>query len=158
MIESWKYVIGYEGLYMISNLGRIKSLPKCNILSTTVDRYGYMRCKLSKYGKSNTVRIHRLVANAFVHRFEIETEVNHKDGVKSNNVYTNLEWVSHRYNVRHAYKSGLMSRKLTDDDVYMMRILYGTFDSIELSAIYGVSDSHVRNIINERRNISDRRM
>lgn len=111
--EIWKDIKGYEGLYEISNFGRVKSHVKIGspthyktpILSTP----GYYVVSLSKDGKTtNSVGIHRLVAEAFVKNSdETKIEVNHKDGNKLNNYYENLEWVTRKENNEHAIKSGL---------------------------------------------------
>lgn len=111
--EVWKDVKGYEGSYEISNFGRIRSRIKIGspmyyktpVLSTP----GYYTVSLSKDGKvTNSVGIHRLVAEAFIENTDPrKTEVNHKDGNKLNNYYENLEWVTRKENNEHAIKMGL---------------------------------------------------
>ena len=104
--EIWRPIEGYEGLYEVSNLGRVRSLDrffyrlhKGKVLSPTKDRYGYLTVTLNYNGKSKTIKIHRLVAQAFLPNPDNLPQVNHKDEVKSNNCVDNLEWCSAKYNV-----------------------------------------------------------
>ena len=91
MKEIWKPVEGYEGLYQISNLGRVKSLKRRTksgfynrimMLKPSEHTDGYLQVVLYKNGQRKTYKVHRLVANAFLPRSENKTEVNHLDGVK----------------------------------------------------------------------------
>lgn len=109
--EIWKDVVGYEGLYRISNLGRVRSIVRGGrinrILSQTTHRQGYKEIKLSKNGTCKSFLVHRLVAEAFIPNPFYKETVNHKDGNKSNNNVQNLEWATIGENIRHAYKTGL---------------------------------------------------
>lgn len=121
MEEIWKDIVGYEGLYQVSNLGRVKSLDhfrntglnrgylqKGKILKPSMDMYrNYLRVQLSKKGKVVSIRIHRLVAQAFIPNPKNKPQVNHIDGNKLNNCVDNLEWVTIRENIQHAYDTGL---------------------------------------------------
>ena len=105
MSEEWRPVVGYEGLYEVSSYGRVRSLDrfyyrlhKGKVLSPTKDRYGYLTVTLNCNGKSKTIKIHRLVAQAFIENPDNLPQVNHKDEVKSNNCVDNLEWCSAKYN------------------------------------------------------------
>jgi|LakMenEpi03Aug12_release.lakeMendotaPanAssembly.Ray.scaffolds.fasta_scaffold1209567_2 hypothetical protein len=115
-MENWKDVEGYEGLYQVSNLGRIKSLPHVNylgrlrqecILGNRLSDRGYHTAVLYNNGKPKSFRVHRLVANAFIDNPNNKPHVNHIDGVKSNNLVSNLEWVTISENQKHAFKIGL---------------------------------------------------
>ena len=99
--EIWKPVVGYEGLYMVSNWGRVKSIKfgKERILKQNIRR-GYYYVGLSKNGIVKNYYVHRLVATYFVDNPNNKEQVNHKDGVKTNNVYTNLEWVTQEENMK----------------------------------------------------------
>lgn len=121
--EVWKSVVGYEGIYEVSNMGRVKSLtrviinkgrPCCLkeiILKTPVGNRGYPVVNLM--GKSATV--HRMVANAFLPNPDNKPEVNHLDGSKTNNRVENLEWNTGTENQIHSYATGLrISAKLSD--------------------------------------------
>lgn len=116
MIESWKPVIGYEGLYEISNKGRLKSLYKKAFGAPAIieDRKptpkGYIRIALKKNGKLKLHMLHRIVANAFLNNPERKDFVNHKDGNKLNNAVSNLEWCTNIENATHAIATGLWNK------------------------------------------------
>ena len=97
MEELWKDVVGYEGLYQVSNLGRVKRIKTQHILSPAIS-YGYHRVNLSKKGKCKMFQVHRLVAFAFIPNPENYPCINHKDEVKNNNHVENLEWCTQKYN------------------------------------------------------------
>ena len=101
MEEIWKDIIDYEGLYQVSNLGRVKSLHhnKEKILKNRLGANGYYSVALNKNGKIKYLGVHRLVAIAFVDGYKEELVVNHIDENPLNNIYTNLEWTSHKENV-----------------------------------------------------------
>ena len=106
MEEIWKDIEGYEGRYQVSNLGNVKSFkfnPPKNIYQDTT-KAGYKQVKLYKNRKSKNIGVHILVAKAFVDGYKDGLEVNHKDLDKTNNVYTNLEWVTRSENQQHQYK------------------------------------------------------
>lgn len=110
--EIWKDIKGYEGLYQVSNLGRVKSLnyKRQGIeknLKTNFNKQGYLYVDLYKCQKTKKFRIHQLVANAFIPKLERLTQINHKNGIKTDNRVCNLEWVTPSENVKHAYKHGL---------------------------------------------------
>lgn len=107
--EIWKDVVGYEGIYEVSNKGRIKSkhYGKKVFLKTQKTYDGYITTKLSIGGNSKRCSLHRLVAIAFLGNPENKPQVNHKDGNKLNNYMDNLEWVTAQENVIHAWKTGL---------------------------------------------------
>lgn len=101
--EIWKDVVGYEGLYQISNLGRVKSLNynktgKEKILKAGKDKDGYLIVGLSYKGELKSHRVHRLVAIAFVDGWFKDAQVDHIDTNKQNNIYTNLRWVTPKEN------------------------------------------------------------
>lgn len=108
MAEIWKPVAGYEGIYEVSNMGRVKSRRK--IISSVDDGKGYLRLHLSKNGITKSFRVHRLVAEAFVPNSDVSLKVNHIDGNKKNNRSDNLEWCTQAENVAHAYSNGLSTR------------------------------------------------
>ena len=115
MQEIWKDVFGYEGLYRISNQGKIISL-KFN--HSTVEREikpfdngGYLRVALYKDNKKKKLLVHRLVADHFIDNPYKKPCVNHIDGNKTNNSVSNLEWVTHKENTNHAIETGLRKRE-----------------------------------------------
>ena len=109
--EIWRDISEYEGLYQISNFGRVKSLQKGNrkekILKNGIGSVGYLSVGLYKDGKARTANVHRLVAEAFIPNPLNKTQVNHKDGCKANPIVTNLEWVTPSENNKHAFATGL---------------------------------------------------
>lgn len=110
MEEIWKDIDGYDGLYKVSNLGRIMSFHrgKTKLLSlTNKNEKGYLKLTLCKNGKQKTYKVHRLVANAFLPNENEYNELNHKDGNKLNNCVSNLEWITHKENIMHSYRTGL---------------------------------------------------
>lgn len=117
--EVFKDIKGFEGSYMVSNLGKVKSLDRVNakganikgkLLKTRFNNSGYEQVMLYRGSRKdkNNLFIHRLVAIAFIG--DNNGDVNHKDGNKLNNEVANLEWVSKSYNTKHAYANGLMKR------------------------------------------------
>ena len=107
MNEQWKDVKGWEGKYQISNFGRLKSIlkNKNGKIRSVKNRHGwYLTVPLCCNCHRETVRIHRLVAEAFIPNLHKYPEVNHKDGNKQNNNVENLEWCTRAMNMRHAIK------------------------------------------------------
>lgn len=118
---NWKDIVGYEGYYQVSDTGQIKSVGRIvyrkghggfktvkeKVLPTYFDNNGYQIAFLSKNGMRKTVKVHRLVAFAFIPVVDNKTYVNHKDGDKSNNKVDNLEWCTCSENIQHADKIGL---------------------------------------------------
>lgn len=102
-MEIWEYIPGYEGLYKISNYGRImvinlRGSGKQHIMTPILDGQGYARIGLTKNGKTKTYRVHRLVAITFIHNENNKPEVNHKNELKWCNCVWNLEWCSSKEN------------------------------------------------------------
>ena len=120
MQEIWKDIEGYEGLYQVSNLGKIKSIqylnrvnnksyPRNKILKIIINEKGYLKVDLYKLKKKKRFRIHRLVAQAFIPNPNNFPEINHINGNKQDNSINNLEWCTHSYNMKEAYKLGLVT-------------------------------------------------
>lgn len=110
-MEVFKDVIGYEGLYKISNLGNVISLNnyrrKFNRLLCPFESVGYKYVSLHNRGNTTRIAIHRLIAIHFIINPENKPMVNHKDGNKQNNNIENLEWCTCKENIQHAYDTGL---------------------------------------------------
>ncbi len=119
-MEKWQNINGYEGLYIISTSGKIKSLKYNKILKPNVKHDGYVTVVLSKNSKTKAYRIHRLVAEAFIpdktkfksmpdeDRSTInldDLQINHKDENKANNCVENLEWCTKNYNINYGARS-----------------------------------------------------
>ena len=124
-IEFWKPVVGYEGLYEISSFGRVKSLPKYvnashrgfvgkRLLPEKIMKpsncFGYLIVALRKDGKYKKIRVHRLVAQAFIPNPENLPCVNHKDENTLNNKIENLEWCTHEYNDNYGSRNEKISK------------------------------------------------
>lgn len=113
--EEWRPIVGYEGRYEVSNLGRVRRTPVIVGYQLSADGYCYVGLPLdteNDYGGlrrdgAQTVRVHRLVARAFIGPCPEGKEVNHIDGVPSHNAVSNLEYVTRSENLRHAYRLGL---------------------------------------------------
>ena len=99
MEEVWKNIEGYEGLYQVSSMGRVKSLKFTKeIIMELTYTHGYFRVGLCRNGKAKHHLVHRLVAEAFIPNPDNLPIINHKDECKTNNVVENLEWCDHLYN------------------------------------------------------------
>lgn len=156
--EEWKGVVGYDGLYEVSNLGRLKMngrrvpihggftrFRNPKIKTQFIDIGGYCTTGLSNGSKSVSRKVHVLVATAFIPNPENKPHVNHKDGVKHNNNVDNLEWVTRNENMQHAYSNNLINTskgekhllaKFKDSDVLE---IFNSFDSAqELADRYNV--------------------
>lgn len=125
MEEIWKWIDGYENMYQVSNLGRVRSVDRyvyCEVspnklqhifgkvLKQGTNHKGYPIVYLSKDGKQKTITVHRLVAKAFIENPLNLPQVNHIDGDKTNNQVDNLEWCDNSYNQIHAHKTGLFPK------------------------------------------------
>ncbi len=170
MMEIWKKVVGYEGIYEISSYGRLRVLLKyrkyrdyqSKILNPSNDKDGYLRTCLTKNKKRKSVFIHRLVAQSFIPNPENKHCVNHINGIKTDNRVENLEWVTHSENNKHAIKLGLSGQapgelhhmsKLKKQDVIEIREIYSKKIKTqkELGVIYGVSQTQIGRIVNNKR-------
>lgn len=114
--EKWLPVVGYEDLYMVSNYGRIYSIPNDNkvggILKHHVDKKsGYHFIILSKNHKKFNTSVHRLVAIAFIPNPDNKPTVNHIDGNKDNNNVDNLEWATYKEQLMHSFRIGIRCRQ-----------------------------------------------
>ena len=125
--EIWKNIKGYEGLYQISNLGNVRSVPRIidsqfkgkpikrevyeKILKKSSTKFGYDYVCLSKDGKTKKYKIHRLVGEHFIPNLENKRTINHIDGNKHNNTVENLEWATYKENQQHAIRTGLWNKE-----------------------------------------------
>ena len=110
MQEKWKSMKGYEGLYEVSNTGKVYNLRRDKLSKLFDDGRGYLYCHLFSNGRAKSKKVQRLVAETFIENSANEKQVNHIDGNKKNNCVTNLEWCDHKYNIRHAYENQLIKK------------------------------------------------
>lgn len=167
MIEFFKDIGNYEGLYQISSSGRVRSLSRVDIKGRRVSdkflsyssRNGYYRVNLSKNGISKKYSVHRLVAEAFLVKFNDELEVNHKDGIKINNEVDNLEWVTRSDNCIHKIKilkKGIGenngSSKLRDKDIIDIKRMLreSLMNQGKIGSLFNVSRETINRISNNR--------
>ena len=132
MDEAWKPVVGFEGLYEVSNTGKVRSVDRivpsrwpCGakmrgvMLTPQTSHKGYKTVVLHKNNQYHQKQVHRLVAEAFIENPDGLPQVNHIDTDKANNNVSNLEWISGTDNMRHAFKNGCF--KFTDNQRNALR-------------------------------------
>lgn len=165
MKEIWKHIRNYEGLYKISNIGRIKSFHCTK--KALVERIlrpvyckGHLAIILFKNRSGRRFYVHRLVAEAFILNPLCKKEVNHKNGIKDDNKVGNLEWVTAKENISHAFKTGLISHKgeknsqskLRMKDIIKIRKRYVYKSSkngtIAIAKDFGVNHRTISSIVN----------
>ena len=135
--EQWRPVDGFEGLYAVSNLGRVKSLKygREKILKPAKHRNGYLFVTLCINGKRKHFLVHRLVATAFIPNPEGFEQVNHKDENPSNNVVTNLEWCDCKYNINYGTHNERMASTKRNNPAFSKAVeasRFSDFREIEL--------------------------
>ena len=116
MEEIWEDVVGYEGSYQVSNLGRVRSFAfdkNGRVMNLTTNPFGYIYVSLRKNLLNKKYFVHRLVGDAFILNPESKPFINHIDGVKANNRADNLEWCTRSENQLHGYKIGLLKPNKT---------------------------------------------
>lgn len=156
--EIWADIAGYEGSYQVSNLGKVRSLDRVEHsdvwkrrarcgkeLSAIKKRTGYMSVNLYKDGKMRTYCVHRLVAAAFIDKKPGDTQVNHKNGNKTDNRASNLEWCTGSENVKHAFD--VLKRKPSGhkrfSDSQIIEIRSSSKSQRDIADEYGISRSMV---------------
>lgn len=127
--EIWKDIVGYEGLYKISNYGRVYSISSSREIFPFVS-HGYLRKELCKEGKRVKYQVHRLVANAFIPNPNGYEMINHIDSNRKNNFVENLEWCTHVENVIHGSFSARSKIKAKCSDLSVMITNKKTNESI----------------------------
>jgi len=165
-MEIWKDIEGYKGLYQISNLGRVKSLKRKEIfgkktrirnekyLNQAIHKSGYLFVSLSKNNFTKNFMVHRLVILSFIKNTQNKPQVNHKNGIKTDNILENLEWVTASENRIHAYKIGLCKpngenhhlAKLTENQVRKIRYEHKNLTQKEIAKIYNIKQVTVSDI------------
>ena len=160
-MEEFRDIEGYEGLYQVSNLGRVKSFHKMNykILKNRISTTGYFCVLLTKNTKSSRFKVHRLVAKAFISNPKNKKQVNHKNGIKTENIVHNLEWNTASENIKHAFKLGLRSElgsnnnhsKLTEKEVLSIRrVCFNKISVKRIAKIYGVHPTTITSVVKRK--------
>ena len=163
--EIWVPIPNYEDSYEISSIGNVRSLSrivkhpiygnkqiKGKILKPRLIK-GYHHAGLYKNGKMSSVPIHRIICSIFIKNSDNKKEVNHKNGIKTDNRLENLEWVTSLENRLHAIKSGLIPNgsssarsKLTEEDAINIKYSQKHLSSRSLAKIYNVAHSTISGI------------
>lgn len=167
--EIWKDIPDYEGFYQVSNFGRVRSIDrvvtcfkttktrKGQILKPKPDKDGYLTIMIGKAEKQScrkTVKVHALVASAFLGDRPQGHVINHIDGVKANNCPSNLEYCTAKSNTQHAYRLGLckkgeahQSAKLRDSEVIEIRkMAEAGMSDIAIAKLFNVRPGNIWNI------------
>jgi hypothetical protein len=154
MIEQWKPITGWEDLYAVSSLGRFKNTKTGRMRKTQAGTAGYCQIVLTRNRKQTCLMAHRVVAQEFI-GFSDKPEVNHKDGDKSNNHVSNLEWVTSKQNTQHAIATGLWNpvgeanenAKLSLSNVHWVKYLLGQGAvAARLAKVFGVQPAAISKI------------
>lgn len=166
--EEWRQVVGYEGYYSVSSIGRVRSESRTvphrgcgsvriagKMKNTAPNSWGYKQAKLCRNGSGELRLVHRLVVEAFSGPIPAGMEINHKNGVKTDNRLCNLEVVTPKENIHHAHASGLTSNrgdthrmaKLCRESVAEIRLRAGETTQAALANEYGVSPSTISRVL-----------
>jgi hypothetical protein len=173
MEEIWKDIKGFEAIYQISNLGRVKSLKRSithsywgkvnlseRIKKAFIDRCGYYSVMLHKESVKKSFSVHRLVALAFIPNENKKLDVNHKNGIKTDNRLENLEWMTRSENVIHSLKTRLKIPKngnqvhnsiLSKENAIKIKYEHKDLTHKQIAKLYGIDSSLVSKI---RRNLN----
>ncbi len=152
--EIWKPIVGFEGLYEVSNFGRVKSLCTKSgvplIRKLVSDKDGYLTVCIKKEGKVFCKKVHRLVAEGFISNPYNYPHINHKDEIKTNNNVNNLEWCSARYNNLYHDKCKRCCKRVVKLD--LSGNVLQSYPSInEAAADVGVTTAHLSTVLSGRR-------
>lgn len=167
-VERWRPVPGSQGLYSVSDLGRVRSeltqkgRARGRIMRCSPDSKGYLKLHLSLPGGiDRVIKVHCAVALAFLGPRPPGAQINHRSGDKRDNRVSNLEYVTGLENIRHARAAGLFQAnqprgqkhgmsKLTEDQVRQIRALRGTATLAELAQRFGVAKPTVHHVVTRK--------
>ncbi len=155
MKEQWK--LFHDGFYEVSNYGRVRRVARAKgarpgrVLRPRLCSQGYPRAGLYIAGKRTDAKVHRLVANAFLGPCPSGKQVNHKDGVKTNNHAENLEYVTPSENIQHSYRNGLQKTQHSQATIDKTRRLHKTGLSYRaIGRATGMTHGHCWYVVNGR--------
>ena len=161
-MEIWKDIEKFEGVYQVSNNGRLKSFKhgRERILKGGLNSKGYPHAILRLGSIAICAKLHRLVAIAFIENPENKPQVNHKNGIKTDNSVENLEWATNRENMDHAMLNGLRRKypkgsemtnaKLNENKVKGIREMHPEKSEHALARLMGVSRSVIHDVLSRR--------
>lgn len=156
-MELWKDIVGYEGVYQVSNYGNVRSLNyrgtgKVQLLKLANHRDGYKMVGLCKEGKQRHPKIHRLVAEAFLDTYREDWVVHHKDDNRTNNHLENLECCPQAKNMEYTKGQKRNIKQLSEIDVQKIYLLYNAngYSAVQLSELFGVTKQQILNIANRK--------
>ena len=148
MDEIWRDIDGYEGLYQISNKGRVKRLlgPSERILRPVLNRSGYYYIMLYNDSVKKAFRLHRLVAQAFIPNLYNKPQVNHLDENKKNNCVDNLEWATAKENSNYGSRNERITGRPSIPIIQYSKD--GEFikewqSAVEVKRVLGINNSHI---------------
>ena len=150
MEELWKDIKGFEGLYQVSNLGRIKSTFREGTKGGIIKQFvinRYLKVNLHKEGKPHFIYTHRLVAKAFIPNTLNKPQINHINGNKYDNRAVNLEWATSKENLQHAIDTGLRKfRKVAQ--IKDGKVIKVYFNCLKASQQTGIKYPNIWNVLN----------
>lgn len=156
-IEEWRDIIGYEGIYKVSNFGKVKRIHGGHkrILKKSLFKSGYVRVCLTVNSIEKTIRVHRLVAQAFIPNPFNKPFINHIDNNIENNHASNLEWCTSKENKDHSVEQGRQAygskngnSKFNERDIIKIRSC--NLPVKEIMKIHKMSETNVREILNRK--------
>jgi len=159
-MEIWKDIKGYKD-YEVSSYGNVRSLKfnRIKLLTHIKDKYGYLKNGIYSNGKMKKILVHRLVALEFIPNLKNKPQVNHINGIKTDNRVENLEWNTAKENINHAVLNGLHKSlkgvkqngcKLTEKKVLEIRKINNSLSQKEISIKFGITQPLVSSILKNK--------